>query len=314
MSTIKVVSMTGAEVGTVELNDAIFGVEPNMSVVHEVVKNHLANCRQGTQSALTRAEVSGGGKKPWRQKGTGHARQGSTRAPQWTHGGIVFAPKPRDYSYRINRKLKRVALKSVLSAKAASGDLLVVDDLALDAIKTKNIQAFLDAVSAGKTIFVTSEVNENVYKSARNIPGVSTTTAKILSVYDIVNAEKPVITAQCFRVPVSDGHTAAVFVSFDKKPSKEEILKDWAEFRGPAQELDLPSAPKQFLHYFTEPDRPQPKLDRNTENGMAVCIGRLREDTLFDYKFACMSHNTLRGAAGGGVLLAELLAAKGYFD
>ena len=130
----------------------------------------------------------------------------------------------------------------------------------------------------------------------------------------IVNAEKPTITAQCFRVPVSDGHTAAVFVSFDKKPTKEQILEAWANFRGPAQELDLPSAPKQFLHYFTEPDRPQPKLDRNTENGMAVCIGRLREDTLFDYKFACMSHNTLRGAAGGGVLLAELLAAKGYFD
>ena len=130
----------------------------------------------------------------------------------------------------------------------------------------------------------------------------------------IVNAEKPVITAQCFRVPVSDGHTAAVFVSFDKKPSKEEILKAWAEFRGPARELDLPSAPKQFLHYFEENDRPQPKLDRNTEHGMAVCIGRLREDTLFDYKFACMSHNTLRGAAGGAVLLAELLAAKGYFD
>ena len=116
------------------------------------------------------------------------------------------------------------------------------------------------------------------------------------------------------RVPVSDGHTAAVFVSFEKKPSKEEILKAWAEFRGPAQELELPSAPKQFLHYFEENDRPQPKLDRNTEHGMAVCIGRLREDTLFDYKFACMSHNTLRGAAGGAVLLAELLAAKGYFD
>ena len=130
----------------------------------------------------------------------------------------------------------------------------------------------------------------------------------------IVNAEKPTITAQCFRVPVSDGHTAAVFVSFDKKPTQEQMLEAWANFRGPAQELNLPSAPKQFLHYFTEPDRPQPKLDRNTEIGMAVCIGRLREDTLFDYKFACMSHNTLRGAAGGGVLLAELLAAKGYFD
>ena len=130
----------------------------------------------------------------------------------------------------------------------------------------------------------------------------------------IVNAEKPTITAQCFRVPVSDGHTAAVFVSFDKKPTQEQMLEAWANFRGPAQELNLPSAPKQFLHYFTEPDRPQPKLDRNTEHGMAVCLGRLREDTLFDYKFACMSHNTLRGAAGGAVLLAELLAAKGYFD
>ena len=130
----------------------------------------------------------------------------------------------------------------------------------------------------------------------------------------IVNAEKPVITAQCFRVPVSDGHTAAVFVSLDKKPTKEQILAAWANFRGPAQEQELPSAPKQFLHYFTENDRPQPKLDRNTEHGMAVCIGRLSEDTLFDYKFACMSHNTLRGAAGGAVLLAELLAAKGYMD
>ena len=130
----------------------------------------------------------------------------------------------------------------------------------------------------------------------------------------IVPATAPSITAQCLRVPVSDGHMGAVFVSFDKKPTKEEILKTWKEFHGPAQDLNLPSAPKQFLHYFTEPDRPQPKLDRNTENGMAVCIGRLREDTLFDYKFACMSHNTLRGAAGGAVLLAELLAAKGYFD
>ena len=130
----------------------------------------------------------------------------------------------------------------------------------------------------------------------------------------IESATTPVISAQCLRVACSDGHTAAVFVSFEKKPSKEEILKAWAEFRGPAQELELPSAPKQFLHYFEANDRPQPKLDRNTEHGMAVCIGRLREDTLFDYKFACMSHNTLRGAAGGAVLLAELLAAKGYFD
>ena len=132
--------MSGAEVGTVELSDGIFGIEPNESVVHEVVKNHLANCRQGTQSALTRAEVSGGGRKPWRQKGTGHARQGSTRAPQWTHGGIVFAPKPRDYSYTLNKKVKRLALKSVLSAKAAEGKLIVVDSIAMDAPKTKDFR------------------------------------------------------------------------------------------------------------------------------------------------------------------------------
>ena len=200
MPKVDVLNMQGAKVGEAELSEGIFAVEMNEALVHQVVKAQLANKRQGTQSALTRAEVSGGGRKPWRQKGTGHARQGSTRAPQWTHGGIVFAPKPRDYSYRINRKLKRVALKSVLSAKAASGDLLVVDDLALDAIKTKNIQAFLDAVSAGKTIFVTPEVNENVYKSARNIPGVSTTTAKILSVYDIVNAEKLVIDQKALAI------------------------------------------------------------------------------------------------------------------
>ena len=130
----------------------------------------------------------------------------------------------------------------------------------------------------------------------------------------IVPATRPSFTAQCLRVPVSDGHTAAVFVSFDKKPTKEQILEKWANFHGPAQELELPSAPKQFLHYFTEDDRPQPKLDRNLENGMAVSVGRLREDTQYDYKFVCMSHNTLRGAAGGAVLLAELLAAKGYLD
>ena len=130
----------------------------------------------------------------------------------------------------------------------------------------------------------------------------------------IVNATTPSFTAQCLRVPVSDGHMGAVFVSFDHTPSKEEILKDWAEFHGPAQDLELPSAPKQFLHYFEQDDRPQPKLDRMLENGMAVSIGRLREDTQYDYKFVCLSHNTLRGAAGGGVLLAELLAKKGYFD
>ena len=193
MSTMKVLNMAGAEVGTVELNDAIFGIEPNQTVVHEVVKNHLANCRQGTQSALTRAEVSGGGRKPWRQKGTGHARQGSTRAPQWTHGGIVFAPKPRDYSYTLNKKVKRLALKSALSAKAAEGAIVVVDELKLDAIKTKPVKQFLDAAGVTKAVVITPEVNDIVVKSARNIPGVVTTTARILSVYDIVNAKQLVI-------------------------------------------------------------------------------------------------------------------------
>ena len=190
MSSVKVMNMAGAEVGTVELSDAIFGIEPNEAVVHEVVKNHLANCRQGTQSALTRAEVSGGGRKPWRQKGTGHARQGSTRAPQWTHGGIVFAPKPRDYSYVLNKKVKRLALKSVLSAKAASGELIVVDAIELPAIKTADFQKFLTAVKAdGKAVVVTPEKNDTIVKSARNIPGVLTTTATILSVYDLLNAK-----------------------------------------------------------------------------------------------------------------------------
>ena len=194
MSSVKVLNMAGAEVGTVELSDEIFGIEPNTAVVHEVVKNHLANCRQGTQSALTRAEVSGGGKKPWRQKGTGHARQGSTRAPQWTHGGIVFAPKPRDYSYVLNKKVKRLALKSVLSAKAASGELIVVDAIELPAIKTADFQKFLTAVKAdGKAVVVTPEKNDTIVKSARNIPGVLTTTATILSVYDLLNAKYLVV-------------------------------------------------------------------------------------------------------------------------
>ncbi len=194
MSTINVLNMAGETVGTVELSDGIFGIEPNTAVVHEVVKNHLANCRQGTQSALTRAEVSGGGKKPWRQKGTGHARQGSTRAPQWTHGGIVFAPKPRDYSYVLNKKVKRLALKSVLSAKAASGELIVVDAIELPAIKTAEFQKFLTAVKAdGKAVVVTPEKNDTIVKSARNIPGVLTTPATILSVYDLLNAKYLVV-------------------------------------------------------------------------------------------------------------------------
>ena len=201
MSTIKVVSMTGAEVGSVELNDAIFGIEPNMSVVHEVVKNHLANCRQGTQSALTRAEVSGGGRKPWRQKGTGRARQGSTRAPQWTHGGIVFAPKPRSYSYVLNKKVKRLALKSVLSAKAAANEIIVVDSIKLDSIKTKDFRAFLNAIKAdGKSMVVTPAKDEIVIKSARNIPGVEVAMANLINVYDILKAKYLVLDKEALAV------------------------------------------------------------------------------------------------------------------
>ncbi len=185
--------MAGKQIGEIELSEAIFGIEPNQAVVHEVVKNHLGNCRQGTQSALTRAEVSGGGKKPWRQKGTGHARQGSTRAPQWTHGGIVFAPKPRSYRTSLNKKTRRLALKSALSAKAAAGSVLVVDGLKLDEVKTKTMQGFLNALEAGKPVVITADVDNNVVLSARNIPGVVTTTAKVLSVYDIVNAKQLII-------------------------------------------------------------------------------------------------------------------------
>ena len=185
--------MAGKQIGEIELSEAIFGIEPNEAVVHEVVKNHLANCRQGTQSALTRAEVSGGGKKPWRQKGTGHARQGSTRAPQWTHGGIVFAPKPRSYRYTMNKKVRRLALKSALSAKAAAGEILVVDGLALDEIKTKTMQALLDALKATKAVVITAGVDEKVVKSTRNIPGMVTTPANLINVYDITNAKQLVV-------------------------------------------------------------------------------------------------------------------------
>ena len=201
MPTIKVLNMAGAEVGTVELKDSFFCIEPNECVVHEVVKNHLANCRQGTQSALTRAEVSGGGKKPWRQKGTGHARQGSTRAPQWTHGGIVFAPKPRSYSYVLNKKVKRLAMKSALSAKAAAGEIIVVDSIKMDAIKTKDFRTFLGAVKAeGKALVVTPAKDEIIVKSARNIPGVETAMANLINVYDILKAKYLVIDKEALAV------------------------------------------------------------------------------------------------------------------
>ena len=201
MSTINVLNMAGETVGTVELSDGIFGIEPNTAVVHEVVKNHLANCRQGTQSALTRAEVSGGGKKPWRQKGTGHARQGSTRALQWTHGGIVFAPKPRSYSYVLNKKVKRLAMKSALSAKAAAGEIIVVDSIKMDAIKTKDFRTFLGAVKAeGKALVVTPAKDEIIVKSARNIPGVETAMANLINVYDILKAKYLVIDKEALAV------------------------------------------------------------------------------------------------------------------
>ena len=194
MPNTKVFDMTGKQVGEIELSEAVFGIEPNESVVHDVVKNHLANCRQGTQSALTRAEVSGGGIKPWRQKGTGRARQGSIRAPQWYHGGIVFAPKPRDYSYTLNKKVRRLAMKSVLSAKAAENNVVVIDAIKMDEIKTKSFQTFLKAVGCDtKALVVTAEKDEIVLKSARNIPGIVVTFANLINVYDILNANKFVV-------------------------------------------------------------------------------------------------------------------------
>ena len=188
-----VYDMTGKAVGEFELSEAVFGIEPNKVAMFEAVKNHLANCRQGTQSTLTRAEVRGGGRKPWRQKGTGRARQGSIRSPQWTHGGIALGPKPRDYSYSLNKKYRRLALKSALSAKAAAGEVLVVENLNLDEVKTKSMAAFLNAVEAKKALVVTPEVCENIVKSARNIPGVKTTTATIINVYDILNHDKFIV-------------------------------------------------------------------------------------------------------------------------
>ena len=194
MPTVKVYNMAGQETGTIELNADIFGIEPNVSAMHAVVKNHLANKRQGTQSTLTRAEVRGGGIKPWRQKNTGRARQGSIRSPQWTHGGIALGPKPRSYRYSLNKKLRRLAMMSALSAKAAAGEIIVIDDLNMGEIKTKTFAGFLKSVDAtGKSLVVTPESRTNVIKSAANIPGVRTTIATTLNVYDILNADKFII-------------------------------------------------------------------------------------------------------------------------
>jgi len=189
MPAMKLFNMQGKEVGEVTLSDEVFGIKPNITAIHAVVKNHLANRRQGTQSALTRAEVSGGGAKPYRQKGTGNARQGSKSVPHYTHGGVAFAPKPRDYSYSLNKKLKRIALKSALSIRAAEDKIIVIDELKMDGIKTKDFKAFLEANGVtGKALVVTPEKCENVVLSARNIPGVKTTFATLLNVYDIMDA------------------------------------------------------------------------------------------------------------------------------
>ena len=190
----KVYNMKGEVVGEVALPEAVFGVIPNTAAIHAVVKNHLANKRQGTQSALTRAEVRGGGAKPYRQKGTGRARQGSTRVPHYTHGGVAFAPKPRSYRYSLNKKLKRLALKSALSLKASEDSVIVVDGINMEEIKTKEFKKFLDAIGVdGKALIVTPEVNEKVILSARNLPGIKTTFATLLNTYDIMYARTFVV-------------------------------------------------------------------------------------------------------------------------
>ena len=194
MPTVGLYKMDGSQVGDIELNESIFGQEVNKSVLHQVVVNYLANQRQGTQSTKTRSEVSGGGIKPWRQKGTGRARQGSIRATQWIHGGIALGPKPRDYSYTLNKKVKKVAMKSALSSKVAEAEIKVIDELKLDAIKTKDIKAMLDKLEVNtKALIVTCDKDEIVYKSGRNIDGVKVTFAGVLNVYDILSHDQLII-------------------------------------------------------------------------------------------------------------------------
>ena len=200
MAQFDVLDMNGKKVSTVELSDAVFGITPNEKAVHAAVVNFLANQRQGTQSTKPRSEVSGGGRKPWRQKGTGHARQGSTRAPQWTHGGVALGPKPRDYSYRLNRKVKRLAILSAISAKAAAGDMILIDSLAVAEYKTKAVIGMLAAVGAGKkNLIVTPEVEAKLVKSAANIPGVATTVATSVNTYDVVNADKFILSVDAAK-------------------------------------------------------------------------------------------------------------------
>lgn len=194
MPTISVYDMTGKQTGTMEVSADVFGIEPNKAVLHSAVINYLANQRQGTQSTKTRTEVSGGGKKPWRQKGTGHARQGSTRAPQWTHGGIALGPKPRSYRFALPKKVRRLALKSAFSSKVAAEEMLVLDSLTLDEIKTKTVATMLKALGADrKVLLVLPEKDEKVILSARNIPGVKTALVNTLNVYDVLNADKFIV-------------------------------------------------------------------------------------------------------------------------
>lgn len=194
MSKVSVYNIEGNQVGEIELNDSVFGVEVNEHLVHMAVVNQLANKRQGTQSAKTRAEVRGGGRKPWRQKGTGHARQGSTRSPQWTGGGVVFAPKPRDYSFKLNKKEKRLALKSALTSRVAEQKFIVLDELNFDEIKTKKFQAVLNNLKVNKALVVLNEKNENVILSARNIPDVKTALTNTINVYDILKYNTMIVT------------------------------------------------------------------------------------------------------------------------
>lgn len=194
MAQVSVYNMEGKEVGKMDLNDEIFGIEVNEHLIHLAVVQHLANMRQGTQKAKTRSEVSGGGRKPWRQKGTGHARQGSTRAPQWTHGGVVFAPIPRDYSFKMNKKEKRIALKSALTSKVEDGNLIVLEDLKFDEIKTKNFAEVLKKLDAKKALVVIKENDKNVVLSARNIPDAQTAIADNINVYDVMKAGTVVLT------------------------------------------------------------------------------------------------------------------------
>ena len=194
MAKVSVLNMEGSEVGTIELSDAVFGVEVNEHLVHQAVLSQLANNRQGTQKAKTRSEVSGGGRKPWRQKGTGHARQGSTRSPQWTGGGVVFAPKPRDYSIKLNKKERRLAIKSALTTKVNESKLIVLDSFELDEIKTKKFVAVMNNLKAEKALVVLNEKNDNVIKSANNVPAVKTALTNTINVYDILKYDTLVLT------------------------------------------------------------------------------------------------------------------------